>query len=265
MEYDIRSGNFTFKHITDPEPAAAHEKFKEHYHTVYELLYFLEGDADFAIQHTLYRLKPHCLLVIKPGELHNLVVKSGKRYERIVLRFGAEAVPGELRERLDRLDKVYFIKGSCLSQEIFRLDRHCREVREDMRLFAFQAALNVVLAYLVNGDQIRFCADEYDEEIARIMHYIADNLPSIHTSDDLCRALHMSKSTLKKVFSDHFQTPVMSYVRTLKCMAANAMLADGVSATDAGSACGFQYYSSFYRAYVQVFGHPPSERRHTSA
>lgn len=90
MEYDVRSGSYTFKHKTDAEPAAAHEKFKEHYHTMYELLYFLEGDADFAIQHTLYRLKPHCLLVVKPGELHNLVVKSGKRYERIVLRFGAE-------------------------------------------------------------------------------------------------------------------------------------------------------------------------------
>lgn len=258
MEYDVRSGNYTFKHISDAEPAATHEKFKEHYHTTYELLYFLEGDADFAIQHTLYRLKPHSLLVVKPGELHNLVVRTGVRYERIVLRFGCEIIPQELRERLDALEKVYFIKGTYLSDELFRLDRHYREISEDMRLFTFQGSLNVVLGYLCNGRNQSLRADVANEDVARIMRYIAENLADIQTMDELCRALHMSKTSLKKAFYDHFQTPVMSYIRTQKCMAANAMLADGASATDAALRCGFQHYSSFYRAYVHVFGGPPS-------
>ncbi len=166
-----------------------------------------------------------------------------------------------MRDRLDRLSKVYDIRGTVLSQEIFRLDRHYREIDEDMRLTAFQAALCVVLSYLVSGEHIKLYADETNEEIARIMRYIADDLPNIQTMDDLCRALHLSRSALKKIFFDHFQTPVMSYIRTQKCMKANAMLADGASATEVASACGFQYYSSFYRAYLQVFGRPPSERR----
>ena len=79
--------------------------------------------------------------------------------------------------------------------------------------------------------------------------------------EEIARALHMSKSALYKVFTRQFKTPIMTYVRTQKCMLARDLIHDGMSATEAAEKLGFAHYSSFYRDYIQVFGSPPTERR----
>ena len=68
----------------------------------------------------------------------------------------------------------------------------------------------------------------------------------------------MSRSTVQKHISDYMQTPIMSYVRTQKCLLARQLLQEGHSATEACMQCGFQDYSTFYRAYCNEFGISPS-------
>lgn len=48
----------------------------------------------------------------------------------------------------------------------------------------------------------------------------------------------------------------MSYVRTQKCILAQELLTRGEPATSCYLDCGFNDYSSFYRSYLKVFGHP---------
>ena len=52
MEFDVRSGNYTFKHTLTQKPDLNEERFKEHYHVLYELLYFIKGDASFRVRNT---------------------------------------------------------------------------------------------------------------------------------------------------------------------------------------------------------------------
>ena len=75
--------------------------------------------------------------------------------------------------------------------------------------------------------------------------------------EDLCKALHMSRSTIQKIFSDQLHTPIMSYIRVQKIMLAHTMLHDGVNANDTAIQCGFRDYSSFYRAYMKIYKHAP--------
>lgn len=260
MEYDFRSGSYTFKHIIDAVPTPSNEKFQEHFHTTYELLYFIDGHADFMIQHKLYKLKPHSLLVIKPGELHNLVIKADRRYERIVVQFDGAQIPVFLREKIDLLEKVYALKNTFLSDELFHLDRHYENIDLDMRMYTFLGALQIILTYLCSGNSPSLRPDYANEEIASIMAYIDEHLTSIHTIDEVCRALHLSPSTLKRMFYDYCHTSVMSYIRTQKCMRAHNLLNNGLSPSQVCEACGFSDYSTFYRAYLSIFGYSPSKR-----
>ena len=56
MEFDVRDERFTFKHEITSQPELTSNRFPDHYHSVYELLYCIRGDADFMIQHTRYTL-----------------------------------------------------------------------------------------------------------------------------------------------------------------------------------------------------------------
>ncbi|MEA5051170.1 MAG: AraC family transcriptional regulator [Oscillospiraceae bacterium] len=258
MPYDIRFQNYTFKHSVDERPFTGVDSFAEHFHTSYELLYFLQGDADFVVQHEQYKLRPHNLLVIQPGAHHHLVVNSQKRYERVVLRFDAQGVPFALRGELAGLPNVFYIKDTRLSKEILRLDAYCAEIGPALAPVVLRGALSIILAYLLCGKDLEQRADYTDVQVKQITDFISDHLSEIGTVNDVCRSLHMSKTSVTQLFGERLQTPVMAYIRTQKCMRAHALLASGAPATSVYLQCGFNTYSSFYRAYSAIFGHPPS-------
>ena len=258
MEFDVRSGNYTFKHSLTPIPDMDETRFKEHYHTMYELLYFIKGDASFRVKDTTYSLKSGDLLVVQPGEHHNLILRSQSPYERMVLRFDPVDVNPALRRYLPSLDSVYFIQNTPLSAEFSHLDSHYSSVRKDMILSTFISSLNIILAYLVSSDELIQQADLVNKDIKPIIDYISNHLADIQSIDDLSNALHLSKSSIYKIFHKQFDTPIMSYIRTQKIMLARTMLNEGTPATEVAIRLGFIHYSSFYRDYYKVFKETPS-------
>ena len=117
MNFEVRYQDFTFKHTYSEKPDLSEERFKEHFHTVYELLYFVQGNADFMIEHRLYKIKPGSLLIAKPGEYHNIVFHSEEPYERYVLRFPPYAIHRYVRLQLERTHSVYNVEDSLLAEE----------------------------------------------------------------------------------------------------------------------------------------------------
>jgi AraC-like DNA-binding protein len=258
MGYDVRENYYTFKYIADQKPEVNPDLYKEHFHTSYELLYFLAGNGDFIIQHCHYKLTPHTLLVIPPGAYHNLLLHSESPYERIVLRFNEVDIPKDLRQQMKAVNGVYKIGGTRLSEELFRLATLHKELSSELILQIFKSQLNVIIAYLCQCSRLNLHADYQNEDVRRIISYINENLPSISSMEQICSQLHMSRSLLQKRFYEHLKTPVMSYVRTQKCMLAQSLLRKGLPATSVYLQCGFNDYSSFYRAYVKVFHHSPT-------
>lgn len=257
MEFDVRDERFTFKHEITSQPELTSNRFPDHYHSVYELLYCIQGDADFMIQHTRYTLHPHSLLVVKPGQHHQIVLKSSETYDRIVIRFDENNMHGKLRRQLRNLDSVYLIKDTKLSEELLRMDEMYQNIHRDLIYNAFIGELYVILARLLSSRELIQEADEVNEDFRMIIDFIDGHLTEITTIEDLCRSLHMSRSTIQKIFSDQLHTPIMSYIRVQKIMLAHTMLHDGINANETAIQCGFRDYSSFYRAYMKIYKHAP--------
>lgn len=261
MEFDIRYGNFTFKHAYSEVPDLTEPRFQEHFHTTYELLLFVRGEAEYRLRGTLYKVRPGSLLIARPGEYHNIVFRAPEPYERYVMRFGSENLHPVLIRRLEQAESVYDVAGTPIEEEIRQLDSHLERVHDEVRLSICIGALHMIIAYLISSKNLIHEADYINEEQRRVLAYIDGHLPAIHSADDIADALHMSKSALYKVFSRQFDTPLMSYVRTQKCLSARSMLENGCSAAEAAESLGFNHYSSFYRDYCQVFGEPPAGAR----
>lgn len=263
MDFDLRRDNFTFKHSRSfEEPDNETGSFQEHFHSLYELLYFIGGEADYKIRHTQYSLQPHTLLVVKPGELHHVLIRSAEiPYERYVVRFDESDLPGGLRKLIRRLDNVYSIKDTPLSEAFFRLDGYRETLPdEEAAFYAMRWQLNIILTYLCASRDLRRTADVVNRDVHQITDYIEQHLTEIHTLTDLSAGLHMSRSALHKIFSTGFDMPVMRYVRTQKVTLAHALLNDGYPPTEIPARCGFNDYSSFYRAYRELYRVSPSGR-----
>ena len=258
MEFDVRHRDYTFKHSYSEKPDLNAAHFREHYHTTYELLYFVQGDAYFMLRHEMYKIKPGELLIAKPGEYHNIVFRSIVPYERYVIRFSPFAVYPYIRKKLERLESVYTIEGTAISEEFQRMDRHLAEVREDVRLEVCLGSMGILLSHLLSVQKLAQSADYVNDESRRILEYIDKHFAEIQTVNDLAGALHMSKSAIYKIFSMQLDTPLMSYIRTQKCMVARNLIQEGGSAVEVAEQLGFRHYSSFYRDYRKVFGEPPS-------
>ena len=264
MSFDVRHWDYTFKHTMSPKPDLNAARFKEHFHTTYEFLYFVCGDADFVIKNTLYKLKPGSLLIVKPGEYHNVLLHSAAPYERYVIRFAPQAIYPYVRKQLAKAKSVYYIEGSPLAAEFHRMDDHLANVHHDIQLSACIGSMNIIISYLVSSQELIQKADYINEDSRAIVDYIESHLATIHTAEDVAQALHISKSTLYKVFSGQFDTSVMSYIRTQKCMIARDLLSEGIPASTVAERLGFNHYSSFYRDYYHVFHAAPSAMNRTS-
>ena len=259
MAFDVRILDYTFKHTYSPKPDLSEARFREHFHTTYEMLYFVQGDADYMLQQTRYKIRPGSLLIAKPGEYHNIVFRSEQPYERYVMRFAPSAIYPSVLKRLDKIKSVYYIEGSPIADEFRRLDTHLTDLHEKVKLFLCIGSMNIIIAHIISSQNLIQEADYEDKDLAGIVEYIDRHLTEIHSVDDIANAVHMSRSAIYKSFSRQFDTPIMSYIRTQKCMAARELLSQGVSASDVSERLGFNHYSSFYRDYSQVFNCPPSE------
>ena len=55
---------------------------------------------------------------------------------------------------------------------------------------------------------------------------------------------------------------IMEYVRNKKVIRAHERIKKGEKPTEIYAECGFQTYSSFYRAFVSYFGFAPKTKKH---
>ena len=259
MEFDIRYRSYTFKHSYSEKPDMSQERFREHFHTSYELLYFMRGDADIMLQHTRYSIRPRSLLVIKPGEYHNIVFHSEAPYERYVIRVSPDNLHHGLAAILPRLESVYYIADTMIEEEFLRMDRHLSVVRKDAQVSACIGSMDLIFAYLISSETLIQDADYINEEIKKVLDYIDGHLAEIHCIDDLAAGLHLSRSSIYRLFATQLHTPIMTYIRTQQCLLARKYLAEGMPSADVALRLGFAHYSSFFRNYREVFHATPSE------
>ena len=253
--YDVRYGDFTFKYAYDRNPDLNYYSI-EHYHTSWELMYLLQGEAELTIQHKQYRIFPQRLFIIKPGEFHHLSLLPCDVYERIILRFSDNDLPQSLMEKMKDVSNSYYIAGTRLADEIRRLETLNDTFGRDDILDVFILQLQIILTLLARTGK---SDDDYDvnEDLKKVLKYIDMNLVSIQAVDDVVNKVSMSSSKIQKLMSDQLHTSLMEYVRTKKCMLATSLMKEGAPATTLYRDCGFLDYSTFYRAFKATFNVTP--------
>lgn len=258
MYYDLYDGELNFAHKLDKKPVNGPD-YKYHYHTVYELLLLLEGDVNFIHETKCYSLVKGDLLFVKPGQNHNVSFQSHRPYERYVLKFPENEIPEPLQAIIRRKNCCYSVKNTVLYELFARLDYHRQHYSGEFLNALNRGVLKEILYYFCAQDEDA-AADllSYNQTITSIVDYIERNIEEPIGIADICERFHYSKSYLYKIFLDEMKVPIMRYIRTRKILYADSLIKRGIKPTVAFETCGFSEYTSFYRAYKSIIGHPPS-------
>lgn len=233
-----------------------------HAHEYYEIYCFLTGDAQYSVEGNFYDLKPGDILVMKRAEVHSLMIKSPLPYERYVVHFHPEAILGNNRDeimsfiynrplgRFNRYSASHFKQKNWL----YYLERIIKTDGYEQQIY-----LTVLLNELKNAYPQIKNKQQNNENFSNIITFINDHITEAMTLEDICRYSFLSKSQLNRKFKAITGSTAWEYVTVKRLMLAKELLKKGHRPTTVYLECGFNDYSTFYRAYKTKFHTSPAD------
>ena len=264
--------DFRLFHIRDQVELELHY----HYHEFNKIVVFLSGKVTYVVEGKSYFLQPWDVLLVPRGQIHWPSIDPSEPYERIILWINSDYLEAHSTPEADLLQ--CFRLAEARKFALLRLEAAARpQIRgllgavEDALIsrefgsdlwarsgfVQFMVAVNrIALRDATNLDPDAFRSDPKIEEI---LSYINENLDADLSLDAIAERFYISKSYLMHRFKEQTGCSAHKYVRQKRLLWAAALIRGGVPVVEAGKRCGFGDYSSFLRAFKQVFGATPSE------
>ncbi len=246
--------------------AGSDDTFYIHTHTNVELLYFVSGKGTYYVEGSKYPLSPGDLLLVRPGEAHFVEPDLSQDYDRIVLNFDPTLFSALDPEEALLHPFVQREAGKHNRYTAAHFDTHqyqkylfdmfqCENDRLSLLANLILLLREIDTAFLrVDLDSVSPNAVEYE-----IIRYINQNLHREISIQELSEQFFLSRAQLCLRFKNAIGTSVGKYITIKRLMLARQQIRQGEKPTDVFSACGYQDYSTFYRAYIRLFGHSPKQ------
>ncbi len=234
------------------------------HNSFYEIFCFLEGNVAYSVEGNLYPLAPGDLILLRKGEVHQLVVKANAHYKRYVLYFDVpELSQIDPTERLlspflnRKLGHFNHFRGSEFPdnqwQYFLKKMAQCEDDRQ--KLYYLLPFLDELATGFL---QVQESAAEKEADAAvSILKYINKHLTENLSMDMLAERFFLSKVHINRIVKKSIGVTVWAYVSAKRLLLARELLQAGVVPTKVYLQCGFSDYTTFYRAYVKHYGVSP--------
>ncbi len=265
----MQGKSFEIFHYHQPQA----QRVEVHHHDFYEIYLFLRGKVAYRVEGRIYHLEPGDLLFINPMELHQLMVEEPQSpYERIVLWIDRGYLESfsqlaDLTACFDPTEpnhsNLLRLTASQRQEVRLRMEELVREAYREQFGSAL-CAQGIFLQLMVQLNRMVLgagkhpgAAGESTPLVTRVLSYIAAHYHEPLTLDALAARFYVSKYHLSHEFSRVVGTSVYRYVTLKRLLIARQLLAEGASPGAVCTACGFQDYTNFYRAFKAQYGISP--------
>lgn len=262
LVYTDRDVSFHYSVDAHPDP----EAFSMHTHQMCEMYVFLNGRASFRIEGSEYHLERGDLLIMRPAEAHCIQIQPDHPYERISLHFDPML--------FDRIDPERHLLKVFMDRDAGRFNHFSAADFSDQNYrFVLSQLLQpercqrttivTALLFLLNElYQLHLQRGEHAPSadgtlLFRVIRHINEHLSEPLSLDALCEQFYISKPQLCRSFKRTTGASVGEYITAKRLLQAQSMLRAGSPPTLVCTACGFNDYSAFYRAYRKRFGVSP--------
>ena len=255
-----------------------------HSHAYTEVYLFCEGDVDMEIAGQRHPLQSGDVLVLPPGTEHRAIVRDdGKPYRRFVFWLSedfCQALRAESPDYLYLFDRVRTkndyvhpmdpLEFNGLRSQLFTLleELHTDRFGRDAQIALHVRGLLLLLNRTVWQRESQSSKKGTRSAYQRVTDYIRDNLGGDLSLDAMSRELFLSKYYIAHLFQENTGLSVHQYITKKRLAACVKAMQSGQRINEIYGRLGFLNYSSFYRAFLQEYGCPPSvylEERLSSA
>ncbi|MBL4931375.1 helix-turn-helix domain-containing protein [Clostridium paridis] len=264
--------DFELFHLKDRKS----QEFEFHYHDFNKIIIFLSGKVTYLIEGKAYCLKPWDILLVNNHDVHKPVIDSSEIYDRIVIWINPEFIENHNYENCDL--STCFKLANEKSFNIIRLEE---KLQNNMKFIieSLEASFNskefgniilsnsLLIQFIIYLNRIQlgnmYISDEdtlrYDKQIEKILKYINNNLSKDLSTELLSQKFYLSKYYLMHKFKKETGYTLHNYVMQKRLLMARDRIKLGEPITRAYLQCGFKEYSSFFRAFKNMFKISPSE------
>lgn len=256
-----------FHHAVDKRPDSGF--YSMHAHEHYELFFFISGKGKYMIEGAEYALEPGCFLIMRPAEAHSVLIDPSLPYERLVFEFSPEFIkpvdPGlsllcAYNNRGIGEKNKYSRRDLPRSLPDCITDSCCGKAPREYTRFFLLSSVVTALSHI--NSAFKYKTEETRAELPRdiskeLVDYINRHLFEDLSLQKLCERFYMSDSHLGRLFKAATGSSIAKYISIKRLIEARRKINEGVPASTAAKECGYNDYSSFYRAYRKRFGEPP--------
>lgn len=247
-------------------PAGCEEAFSMHTHTNAEIYFFVKGKGTYHIEGNEYQLVAGDIFLMRPTEAHFVAPDLTQDYERIVLSFDPNVLsPFEPDESLLKpLIHREAGKHNCCRALDFGTNAYQKYLYD---MFNCDADRVVILANLIlllkQIGKVFATADLANANPKTVeyhlIRYINQNIHRDISICELSERFYLSRAQLCLRFKKATGTSIGKYISVKRLMLARQRIRAGEKPTGVYTECGYQDYSTFYRAYKRLFGHSPKD------
>lgn len=256
LEHYLQTENLSFKYARGQSAREGKE-----IHPFHEILFYVNGDADFISEQERLTLPRESLILIPKETFHQFTFRHPELYERYVFNF---QLSPEIKGVAD-----HFLQGvSILHPTAPHISGLCRRLREacsenlteDEKALLLRSVFSQLLIEIsLLKSQLSFPKDRHANSfISRVLSYINNHCFEAITLQQISRAMDVSPSSLAHLFKEEFGISVYQYITEKRLVHAHRLISEGVSPSQACLKSGYNDYSAFYRAYRRMFGKAPS-------
>ena len=247
-----------------------------HSHDYYEFYFFVEGAVQMEIDGRLYPLSQGDVVIVPPGVPHRALITDPtipyRRFVFWVSRDYAEALGGQSKDYISCLKRAeggrsqwHFdiltfnsIRGALFDLlDELHAERFGKQAQVDLNI----RQLLLRLSRLIYEQSHKSSRQETVSKYEAISAYIDTHLDEDLSLDRLAQVFFLSKYYIAHLFQDSVGLSVHQFILKKRLAAAGDAIQAGDKITEVFLNCGFQDYSSFYRAFRKEYGMSPAEFR----
>ncbi len=247
-----------------------------HYHDFHKIILFMQGKGDYIIEGKSYPLKPRDIIFVSAGEIHRPLISDAAPYERIVIYMAPEFL--QRYSRGDESLSACFLqaqtgssvmhvmpgKNHDLLYHMEKLERNARSqgfangLYTELLFIEFMILLNRAL---LDHEIEEFHEADYNPKIQGLLQFINEHLFEDLPIDVLAARSYMSKHYMMRRFKAETGYSIHQYITSKRLLHARSLLSGETPVTRICYDCGFHDYSTFSRAFREMFHMTPKEYR----
>lgn len=241
-----------------------------HYHHAYEVYYILEGEREYFIDDTFFKVSKGDLVWVPANMLHRT---DGKGATRFLLYFKPDYISKFIQqpmlERLLPKEALVFHFDTANDKQVNTILNRLLTESTQQKKNAQEADDMLLIGYLLQLLFVMYTAENNyvsemleDNHASNIIKYVNENYAHITDMEEVANKFFISKYYLCRIFKKSIGVSFISYLNTIRIKAACELLkTENLYLSEIAIRCGYNSTPYFCKVFKDEKGVSPSEYR----